>query len=236
MSLLESFSRAYVINLPQRADRRRETRAMFDRVGLTDWERRVEFFPGIRPETTEGFPSLGVRGCFLSHLGVLKRAAEVCTDSVLIMEDDLEIDPDFVRRGDALAAILAREDWGFAYFGHILTGLPEDPGVPLQPYRGAVQTAHFVAIRREVVLRLVDHLEAILGRPTGHPDGGPMHVDGAYSIFRDKNPDVSTLVAVPNLGTQRNSSSDISTRWFDKVPGLHSMAQGARRVRRRLRR
>ena len=233
MSILDSFTKAFVINLPHREDRRRETRSMFNRIGLPDWERHVEFFPAIRPDSAGNFPTLGTRGCFLSHLGVLKRALEEKAANVLVMEDDLEIEPDFVRNGHAIAKILRAEPWGFAYFGHRLEGQISDSGRPMQSFDGPIVTAHFVAISGQVLPRVVAHLEEVLDRPLGHPDGGPMHVDGAYSMFRERNPDVRTLVATPSLGFQRNSASDITTRWFDQVPVLASMAGAARRMMRR---
>jgi hypothetical protein len=69
-------------------------------------------------------------------------------------------------------------------------------------------------------------------RPGGHPDGGPMHIDGAYSFFRERNPDVMTLIACPNLGWQRSSRSDVfPNKWFDRWPvfrQLTGMARGCR--------
>ncbi|WP_165073708.1 glycosyltransferase family 25 protein [Paludisphaera rhizosphaerae] len=236
MPILDCFSRAYVINLPQRGDRRKETRAMFERVGLEGWRDRVEFFPAVKPDSPGGFPNIGSRGCFLSHLGILKRVQAEGAGDVLIMEDDLEIADDFVRQGDVIREILRREPWGFAYFGHQLESFEDGAEEPLRPFTGPIRTTHFLAIRGDVVPRVVDCLEAILQRPPGSPDGGPMHVDGAYSWFRNLNPDVLTLVAAPNLGFQRSSASDITTAWFDRIPGLRSAAEAGRWVKRRVRR
>ena len=77
--------------------------------------------------------------------------------------------------------------------------------------------------------RLLRFLEELQQRPPGHPDGGPMHLDGAYSTFRAQNPDVVTLIASPNLGWQRSSRSDIyPNAWFDRVPGFRQLAGAAR--------
>ena len=84
--------------------------------------------------------------------------------------------------------------------------------------------------------RLVDFLETVLRRPPGHPDGGPMHVDGAYCTFRNQNPEVITLVAHPNLGWQRRSRGDITPRWFDRVPVLRTLIDLARAIPGRARR
>jgi glycosyl transferase, family 25 len=52
-------------------------------------------------------------------------------------------------------------------------------------------------------------LRQVLDRPPGHPEGGPMHVDGAYTTFRRNHPEFMTLAAIPSLGHQRASRSDI---------------------------
>ncbi|MCI5210545.1 MAG: hypothetical protein D3910_17540 [Candidatus Electrothrix sp. ATG2] len=71
------FGKIYVINLPERVDRRREVTAALKRIGISFAPGKVELFPAIRPTEAAGFPSPGVRGCFLSHLSVLKKAAEL---------------------------------------------------------------------------------------------------------------------------------------------------------------
>jgi hypothetical protein len=85
------------------------------------------------------------------------------------------------------------------------------------------------------VLRpLHDHLEACLQRPTGHPLGSPMHVDGAYSLFRMQHPHVVTLRATPSLGGQRSSRSDIfPNKWYDRLPLTRQIAGLARGIKNR---
>lgn len=59
-----------------------------------------------------------------------------------------------------------------------------------------------------------------------------MHVDGAYNWVRRLNPDLPTLMASPQLGSQRPSRTDIhQLKWFDKVPGIRDLATFARRLR-----
>lgn len=62
---------------------------------------------------------------------------------------------------------------------------------------------------------MVGYLEAMLKRPNGSPEGGPMHVDGAYSWFRRAHPGVAAYVCTPSVAQQRYSRSDISvpTGW-----------------------
>jgi hypothetical protein len=91
--------------------------------------------------------------------------------------------------------------------------------------------AHFVGIHRERLQELHEYLSAMLKRPAGHADGGPMDVDGAYSWFRMRIA-AKTLMADPELGHQRSSASDIRPGWHDSVPVARTLSSLYRRVRR----
>jgi len=234
MHITEYFPKAYVVNLKSRPDRRREMDRMLKRVSLSANGGWVEYFPAVKVDSAEGFPNTGARGCFLSHLGVLKKARDAGLPNVVVMEDDLEIDSSFMDRSAALVdALRERDNWGIAYLGHALEDDPShDPTVPLRAETGAIGLTHFYAVNGSAIPRLIDYFESVLKRPPGHPDGGPMHCDGAYTMFRARNPDVLTLVAQPNLGRQRSSKSDIHTQWFDRLPGVGGLARVARSVKR----
>jgi len=237
MTLMDCFDRCFVVNLPERADRRREMQQELGDAGMPFQPGRVELFTALRPPDAGAFPSLGARGCFESHHRILQRAHAEGLRNVLIMEDDLSIDPRLQSGADTLIRQLQATDWDFVYFGHVL----EQPastgqGVKLQPFSGPVMTTHFYAVNGPVFERLLSFLEALLQRPPGHPDGSPMHVDGAYSTFRKQNPDILTLVAMPSLGGQRSSRSDIfPNRWFDRWPVVRELAALARRGKARWR-
>lgn len=238
MSITEYLAKAYVINLASRTDRKREMDGMLGRLGPPvhgDW---VEYFPAVKVDSAEGFPSAGVRGCFLSHLGVYKQAIEEGLPNVVVMEDDLEIEPAFLEKSTAMVEALERhKDWGFVYFGHILEDDPRhNSSSPLRAVTGKIMMGHFYAINGPVLPRLVRFFEKVLSRPPGHPDGGPQFSDGVRNTFRARNPDVLTLAAQPNMGRQRGSRSDLSPRWFDKIPGIRELAQTARSVNRQARR
>jgi glycosyl transferase family 25 len=102
-------------------------------------------------------------------------------------------------------------------------------------YTESIGCAHFYAIHRRILTRLLDFLETVQRRSPGDPAGGPMHYDGALATFRAQNPDVVTLIAYPCLGFQRSSRSDIYIRWYERVPVLKQAADLARIVRARLR-
>jgi hypothetical protein len=231
MRIHDYFARGYVINLPERTDRRRDMERELEVFGAPPgW---AEFFPAIRPDSAEGFPSRGVRGCFLSHLGVLKRAAELGLPNVLIMEDDLAISPRFSASVDRVVGALAAREWGMAYLGHLLPDEPET-GEPFRVHTGPIMGGHFYAVNGSSVPKMIEFLEAVLTRPPGHPDGGPMYSDGARTMFRARHPEVVTLLAVPSLGGQRSSRSDLTPGWKDRVPLVRTLTAAGRRIYRRL--
>lgn len=240
MTLTDLFDRTFVLNLPHRADRRREMGTILRQAGM-DWKPgRLELFEASKVEDAAGFPGLGARGCFLSHLRMLRRASELGVRRLLIMEDDLDLDLRIAAAVPALASRLSGDDWDLAYLGHQLPEQDHEASALGHLVEAAtdleIRTTHFYAVHGQVLDRLIGFLDAVLTRPPGHPDGGPMHVDGALTMFRRRNLDVRTLLAQPNLGWQRASSSDITTNWVDQNPLLRHVARAARVVKRRLRR
>jgi glycosyl transferase, family 25 len=224
-----------VINLPYRTDRRAEFSVQLRRIGLSLEHPQVHVFDAIRPDTADGFPTIGTRGCFLSHLGALKKAQAAGWDRVLICEDDLDFTPDAFARLPQIATSLGATSWSMFYGGY---GDPP-PGptvapdlVEVDPKHG-IFCAHFYAVRGAAIADLIRYLEAILSRPPGHPDGGLMHYDGALAWFRAAHPHHITLATVPALGVQRSSRTDIhALRWFDRFPVFRGLAALLRRMRR----
>jgi hypothetical protein len=238
--LLDLFPRIHVVNLPERADRRREMAAELARIGLALDTPGITLFPAVRPADKGSFPSIGSRGCFLSHLAILETIAAGPEPVGLIVEDDASITPGFAAGLRGMADVLRAGDWGLFYgfypgtdprSARIGAGLvdcvPED----------ALVTSHFMAVRRETAARIVPYFKAMLERPLGDPAGGPMHVDGAYNWFRLAHPEISrTLAADPPLSVQRPSVSDIQDRrWFDRDPRIAPVVSVLRRIKWRIR-
>ena len=234
---LDLFDKIFVINLATRDDRRREMDEQFRRIGLSLDSPLVELFEAVRPDDRGDFPSIGARGCFMSHLGVLKRAVEQRLGTVLIVEDDLNFSDDFIQRISSVAERLQRQDWSMFYGGYRLEqAVPEVHGgcADLSADAG-VQTSHFVAVRGAAITGLVGYLEAQLARPAGHPRGGPMHVDGSYTWFRREHPELPTVIAVPELGHQRASKTDVHDLGLrDSVPIVRSAMAALRKLKNRL--
>lgn len=234
--IFASFDRVYVLNLPDRADRRSEMAGELARIGTDFGDPRVRLFPAIRPAEAGGFPGIGAHGAFLSHLGALREAREVGDRRILILEDDCDFAAGFET---LLPAALDRLDAvGFDIF-HGGYALPsgeaggDRDATPLFALDRStpVQMAHFIGFGPAVIDPLIVYLEAMLHRPPGSPEGGPMHIDGAYNWYRRSHPGLVTWAARPQLGHQRPSRSDISAPGpLDRLPA--PLGRLARRVRR----
>jgi len=236
-SLFSYFDRTYVINLEQRTDRKREMLENFARLGIAPEASSIHFFPAIRPDSPAGFRTLGARGCFLSHLGVLKDAQQRGLDRILIFEDDLDFTPDFASRVDDVVTALQQTSWGVFYGGHEVPSFrpTETRTLHVIPQELGVICNHFIGFSKPHIGKLVDYLEAMLERESGHPEGGPMDVDGAYSWYRGATPECVTVGCFPPIGVQRPSRTDISdTRWFDRFPLLSGPLRQLRRIKHKL--
>ncbi len=238
--IFASFDRVFILNLPDRADRRGEIAGELARIGTSLTDPRIRLFPAIRPEDAGDFPAIGARGAFLSHLGALREARDLGCHSALILEDDC----DFAAGIDALLppALDMLDTLGLDIFygGCILPeglGGADPEATPLMLANAAtpVQMAHFVGFGRVAIEGLVPYLEAMLGRAPGSVEGGPMHVDGAYNWYRRSRPELTTWLARPQLGHQRPSRSDIAPPGpLDRLPGpLRQIARGMRRAWKR---
>ena len=207
MCIFSYFDIVRIISLPSRKDRRRETKSEFKRNGYSIEEKNIGFFDAVRPEDKGEFPNVGSKGCFLSHLAVLKLADEKGAKNVLILEDDIAFSRDLVACASKAIEQLADLEWDILYFGH---GKPAseigDLWIPAA-YPGPM--THFYAVNRCMLKSLITFLEEVQTRPAGHPGGGAMHYDAAINTFMLSNPDVKLFCFSKNLGYQRPSETNI---------------------------
>lgn len=211
MKIFDHFDRIRVINLSYRTDRRREMDRELAAVGL-DGDPRVAYFAAVRPNDAGDFTSVGARGVYASQKAILREAAEA-KESVLILEDDCSFVPGTAERQVALG-------WDIFYGGYTAAS-PDD----LQA--SDIQGAHMMGFSRQGVGRVSAYLEQLQYEGI-HPP-----IDAAYVWYRRANPDVVTEFAVPPLGEQRSSRSDIADlKWFDRSPLTRGGANALRRLRR----
>ena len=225
------FDRIYVINLKSRPDRMRSAASELKRIGLAVDGERVKFFDAVRPEETGGFPSIGAHGCFRSHLGAIKLAARESASAFLILEDDIVFPADFNTAAEPVLSALAEQPWDIFYGGHEKVETGDDLLSRLAPEQ-AVLTAHCVGFKAAHTADLAAYLEAMLTRAPKSDEGGPMHVDGAYSWYRRARPHLQTFAASSPIASQRPSRSDITPRsLLDKTPVVKDLLELARQLR-----
>lgn len=232
--LLSIFDRIYIINLAHREDRRREMDAELRRIGLSLDHPAVTLFPASFPDDPGKFPTRGARGCFESQLGVHRAILADGVGRALMLEDDASFVPDFEALLASLRAGLGDTDWDMFYSVAPLEPRPGDrPMGPdllrLSPDH-TFPLAHFVGFSAGFSRLAVPYLERIYSRNSGDPEGGPMHVDGAYCWIRAAYPQLTVLGSRSPLAVQRSSRSDIAElRFWDRVPGLRQTSQLLRR-------
>lgn len=231
---LEQFDRIFIINLATRPDRRREMGEQLRRIGLSlDWE-RLTVFDAVRPDGPGEFPTLGARGCFLSHLGVLREAERQGLRRMMVWEDDLDFSDDFVARLESMRPLLDSEPWSIFYGTYAAPeGIPAGGGLLTRaaPDTRLVNT-QFMAFQGDAIGAAAAYLEAMLHRPAGDPAGGPMHVDGALNWFRSAHPERTVLLATEQMGLERPSRTDVhELAWYDRLPVVRELMDGLRKLK-----
>lgn len=169
------FPHVLCINLPHREDRRDETNKelgqyniefeYFEASGPISQEKRVQSQTSLLP---------GETGAFESHVNAVKHAWSNRWDNVLIIEDDIELCPDFdIKFDEAIRKV--PEDWDMIYFGGNHESEPVNLGNGLLK---CTQTfaIHCIAVRwsfyRDLIsvaesnlfLAAIDYLYAVLHR------------------------------------------------------------------------
>ncbi len=232
--LTQYFDQIRIVSLPSRQDRRREVSEQLEKQGHTVGLDGVEFFDAVRPSEAAGFPNIGARGCFLSHLKILKAAALADTQRLLVLEDDVNFVHSFAVELPDIVKALDECPWDICYLGHASEFDSQKPSGLSYCYE-PIATSHAYAVNKQAIQPLIEYLEAVLSREPGHPLGGPMHYDGALSMFRAHNPHIKTLVLTPPAVYQRPSRTDIhDLAFYDRFPGIRSLANWARKCKARV--
>jgi glycosyl transferase family 25 len=228
LSPLDFFDRVAIINLPSRPDRLRALSAELRRIGFDIGSSKVAIPNAPEPSDANGFPSRGVFGNFLSHLNIIEAAWRDGLNNVLVLEDDAIFRARF--QTFPVAERLASQRWDICFIGHALALAPHTDGFVRSD--APFKWSHCYAVNRSIMPRLVNYLRETMDRPAGHPLGGKMYIDGAYSLFRQQNPDVISLLSAPSQSSQKGSPSNlVGRRWYDKGPLTRPAVIVARAVR-----
>jgi glycosyl transferase, family 25 len=236
MRSIDYFQQIYIINLPHRADRRREVGYQLEKIGLSFSAPNICLFPAVLPNTPAGFPSIHARGLFLSHLKVLRDAYSRGFQRILILEDHINLASDFSKRIVKVAAELELYDWSIFYGGCSLEVLPELTNrgelLPIWPSE-SILTSHFMGFRGPTIGEIVTFFQNLLAKSSGDYKIRPKHIDEAYNRFRQNFPYKLTLLAIPELAYIRSSNIAIhDPRWFDRMPLVNFTVTRLRRLRK----
>jgi glycosyl transferase, family 25 len=239
-SLLSVFSAIYIINLDSREDRVIEMASQLRRIGLSFEHERVIRFAALRPSLADGFPSVGARGCFISHLEVLKAAKQAGWETILILEDDANFVNDICDRLPAVVAFLSDQDFDFFYGGYqsnpeLQSDLESKFEFSLLACDQPIVASHCIGLSKQAISQAVTYFESMLSRTPGIHLGGPMHVDGAYSWLRKDFNHFRSIISVPQIAFQRASRSDVhALQWFDRLPVIRDASEVFRKLKRLL--
>lgn len=230
------FEAIYLINLQERTDRKRELEGELSSVGLLPGNPTLVWQTGVRPESRGEFPSIGARGCFLSHLACLQSASMNKHARILIVEDDACFPKAVIARLREALHGLRTSEWQIWYGGHLIRTdhqtYGEGWGNRIDSHTG-IQTTHCIGIQGlDTIDSIREFFELILTRPAGHNEAGPMHVDGAYTTWRSLHPGAVTRATIPAVCRQRSSRSDIAeTGLLDRSPLTRTIIHPLRRLR-----
>jgi glycosyl transferase family 25 len=232
MEIKDYFERIYVIHLPERVDRYTALERELRTLGIDLRGDKVRIPHAPRPTDANQFSSRAVYGNFLSHLAILKEAWEEGLANVLVLEDDAIFSRRMVRNQAALVQTLQDQPWDLCFFGHSLKHELRGHAKGLVPHRAGFKWAHCYGVNARVLPKLIDYLETTMILQPGDPRGARMYIDGAFTLFREQNPHVVSLVSNPVLSVQKGSPSSIAGKgWYRSFRFINPVINLARAVR-----
>ncbi|MEP5267746.1 MAG: hypothetical protein ABJQ63_10295 [Lentilitoribacter sp.] len=208
-----------------------------ERIGLALDTPPVELLPAIRPGDKGEWPSIGARGCFMSHLKAIQMAETSNLTSFAIVEDDANWTPMFLNTAPEEVASWKSGNWEFMHGGrHQLERTNRNTQLVQLRENESILTTHFIGLRGRAIKLASNYLSAMATRAGGDPAGGPMHVDGAYNWFRRSNPDVVSVMCRPGTAYQRSSKTDIhDLKLIDRIKVMSKPLSWLRRQRNQIR-
>jgi hypothetical protein len=206
MDFNSTFPLRYFINLGRRQDRRIETEIALEEAGIS-----AERFPAVDARfvrRNRGYESAGRYALALTQRLVLRRAALLKAEAVLVLEDDVIFHPEMLRR---LRDIELPDDWGIFYLGcaHHKRPRPAGHGLVRTPY--ALDT-HAFAVRAPYYRQVID----ALGRREGEPR---LHARASDWYLADLHAEIPTYACYPNLAWQAVNRSDLANGTYSNYTG-----------------
>jgi GR25 family glycosyltransferase involved in LPS biosynthesis len=173
-----------------------------------------------------------VFGNFLSHLEIIQQAYTDGIESVLILEDDAIFSKAFNRNQASIARYLRENVWDHVFIGHSVSDRLPPARSGLVRFHGDFFWAHCYAVHRRIMPRMISFMRTSIENEAGSPLGGKMYIDGAYTLFRQMNPDVICLLSSPRLSIQKGSVSSLNNpHWYAGNKCVEAAATVARALR-----
>lgn len=195
-------------------------------VGLSG-DSRVQFFDAYRFEDRGPFWRPGSHGCFMSHLAILKQAAEA-DQSVLILQDDCQFLPDILT-------YRVPEGTDVFYGGYTATDSTDLDN-------SDIIGAHFMGFSARAAKAAAIYLTNLLdpdfppdpkaaAQPGFNAEVRPP-IDGSLVWFRRAHPHFKTVFKL--LSLQGSFRSDVTPGRLDRLPGVRRLMDMVRVVRARI--
>lgn len=220
--------------MSHRVDRLTALRKQLLKIGIPLEHEKVCIPNAPVPEDTFGFASKGVHGNFLSHLDILSRAIDDHRRNVLVLEDDAIFRTQFhhANSQEQLLKELSENAWDFCFIGHSVPTSRLAGSPPLVKYNEPFKWSHCYLVNARALPPIVEYLQQVLVREPGHPAGGKMYIDGAFSHYRRLNPHVACWITKPCMSIQAGSPSGLGRRsWYDQNPITSKMTGYLRKIR-----
>ena len=112
--IFDLFDKCFLINLDSEPERLRKVSLRLEKMNIPF----TRISATVASPHLSRNPTLGLRGCTLSHLAILKKAQAEGLSSVLIIEDDAIFRDDTVSRMASLSKNLKQLPWGIFYLGY----------------------------------------------------------------------------------------------------------------------
>ena len=153
----EIFSKVYVVNIDSATERMKLLRN--ELVGIK-YERFSAVTPqhGNFPSSKKLYVKKGALACALSHAEIIRTAKRENYKNILIFEDDVVLDRDFINYNlDLVANHLSSKDWALFYLGglHLKNPTLQGDGIvdivsTIASYAYAINSKYFDVILREI--------------------------------------------------------------------------------------
>lgn len=203
----EYFDGIFVVNLDSRPDKWRATVAEMRRHGIENYERFSaiapqfqniprSYYDKIRPDKIRVKSyAVGVSGCKMSHVEIIKVAQQRNFENVLIFEDDILLEDHFEENFNLAAQELEGLHWDMLYLG----ANHQQPVTPVSPHVVQVShswTTHGYAISKSAYQFIIDNA---------------LHSGKNIDVFYCENlhPNYKCYCVEPRIATQRPGYSDI---------------------------